>query len=256
MQFKPVQSLQRGISLLEALAGRREGMSLKELARVAGCSSAATFHLVQTLVAAGYVHRQEDPVRYTLGDKLHHLAQGQRQDRLQQTLEEQLRFIHQQLPEASVYFSQYIGGQVTIRTRLVPQSAGMVQHEVNQPLPPYISAGSLIHMAYWTQDQQQQYLSQYGYEAYGQLFWGPWEDFQKVLAQTRKDGVALVPERVASHLKLGVPVLGATGVLLGAITIQWNRPTKESLPARKKQIRQLGLAVMHNITTQLKGDKR
>ena len=255
MKFKPVQSLQRGIALIEALAGRHEGMNLKELSRAAGCSSAATFHLIQTLVEAGYVHRHEDPARYTLGDKLHLLAQGQRQDRMQQVVEQQMRFIHQKLPEASIYFSQYIGGQVTIRWRLVPQSAGVVQHEVNQTLPAYVSAGSLIHMAYWTPDQRQQYLSQYSYESYGQLFWGPWDAYEKVLAKTRKEGVMLVPERVVSYLKLGVPVLSGTGVLLGAITIQWNRPTKESLAERKKQIKKLGVEVMQNITQQLKGAK-
>jgi IclR family acetate operon transcriptional repressor len=254
MRYKPVQSLQRGMAILDALASRREGMSLKELSFEAGCSSAATFHLVQTLVAAGYAQRLDGPVRYVLGDKFLHLTRNQQQSRLQRVVDKHLLYIQQCLPDASIYFSQYFGSQVMIRCRAVPQAMGIVQREINEALPPYVSAGSLIHMAWWTEDQRQTYLSQYSYETYGQHFWGTWKDYQHVLEATRKDGLALLPERVTSHLKIGLPVLGATGVLQGAITIQWNQPTTRNLAARRKKIKQLAAQVRDLMTAELTGE--
>lgn len=171
MNYKPVQSLQRGLAILDALANSHEGQSLKSLARVTGCSSAATFHLAQTLVAAGYVQRLEDPARYALGNKLHLLTQSQRQDRLGQVIDHQMRLLRSQLPEASIYFSQFIAGQVMVRTQLATRTQNLIQHEVNAVLPPYISAAAVIHLAYWTDDQVQTYLQAYSYDAYGRILW-------------------------------------------------------------------------------------
>lgn len=256
MSYKPVQSLQRGLAILDALANARDGQSLKALARVTGCSSAATFHLAQTLVAAGYVQRHENPARYSLGNKLHLLTQSQRQDRMSQVIDQQMQHIRTQIPDASIYFSQYLGGQVMVRTQLAARSQNMIQHEVNMALPPYISAAAVIHLAYWTDDQTQDYLQAYSFDVYGRLFWGSWKNFTKHLQKTRKNGVVLVPEHIPSHLKLGLPVLGPTGVLLGAMTIQWNTADKKNLATRKKQLMQLGIDAKERITMLLKGEIR
>lgn len=256
MQFKPVQSLQRGLALIEAVSRRREGVSLKELAAVAGCSSAAAFHLVRTLVAAGYVRRLEDPARYVLGDKLQMLVGNQQQDRFYQIVQERMIDLYHQLPGSAIYFAEYIAGSVAVRHQVNERTGGMIQQSVNHVLPPYTSAGSAVHLAYWSPSQQQRYMELYDYESYGRHFWGPWETFQAHLDAARQQGAILMPEKQPTHLKLGLPILNLGGVLMASLTVQWNQPDRQGLARRKKQFLAVALDAGRHITQALGAGER
>jgi len=62
---RTVQSLERAFSILEAIAGSDQPLSLAELSRVTGLHTSTAFHLIKTLILLGYV-RQEDTKRYRI----------------------------------------------------------------------------------------------------------------------------------------------------------------------------------------------
>jgi DNA-binding IclR family transcriptional regulator len=72
---RTVQSLERAFSILEAIAGSDQPLSLAELSRFTGLHTSTAFHLIKTLILLGYV-RQEDTKRYRIGPRLFMQAAG------------------------------------------------------------------------------------------------------------------------------------------------------------------------------------
>lgn len=68
--------LDRSIDLLEAMAQSAEPMGVSAIARAIGSTKSATFRILATLEARGYVTRVEDSTRFQLGLNLVHLGQS------------------------------------------------------------------------------------------------------------------------------------------------------------------------------------
>jgi len=75
-----IQSLERGFAILEEIARNRDGVALGELSRRLGLHTSTTFHLVQTMVALGYVHQEPATRRYRIGRGLFALAAASRDE--------------------------------------------------------------------------------------------------------------------------------------------------------------------------------
>ncbi len=69
-----IQSLQRGLSILEYVSRRGEGVTMAEISRHVGLHTSTTFHLVRTLSALGYLHQDQVTREYCAGAKIFHLA--------------------------------------------------------------------------------------------------------------------------------------------------------------------------------------
>lgn len=72
--FQPVQSLERAILILEAVATRAEGMSLKELSEVVNLHPSTVYRLATTFAEHGYVEKNTNNGRYCLGLKVMELG--------------------------------------------------------------------------------------------------------------------------------------------------------------------------------------
>jgi DNA-binding IclR family transcriptional regulator len=70
-------ALDRGLAVLEALDASPEGMNLSELSRVIGSPKNSTSRFMQTLIARGYLTRDETTQRFRLTGKLLRLGQPQ-----------------------------------------------------------------------------------------------------------------------------------------------------------------------------------
>lgn len=218
-----MQALQKGLKLLDLISSSRDGIILKELAESLGCSSAATYHLVHTLADAGFVRRIEDPARYVLGEKLRQLVNNQQGDRFYTVAHACIAQIHESLPEVSIYLSEFIGGSVLATARLLPGISRQIVRE-NRPLalPPYCSAGSLAHYAFWPVETREEYHARYSFDAYGIPFWGSRKNFEKAVTQLRRDRMILMPKEGPTRLKLALPLFYPEGELAAAFTLQWN----------------------------------
>jgi IclR family KDG regulon transcriptional repressor len=72
---RTVQSLERAFSILEAIAGSAQPMSLADLSRATGLHTSTAFHLIKTLILLGYVV-QDEAKRYRIGPRLFMQAAG------------------------------------------------------------------------------------------------------------------------------------------------------------------------------------
>jgi DNA-binding IclR family transcriptional regulator len=232
--FKPVQSLQRGLKLLEVISSRRDGVILKDLAESLGCSSAATYHLVHTLADAGFVRRLEDPVRYVLGEKLLQIVGNQQNDKFYSVAHDCILRLHRVLPEVSIYLSEFIGGSVLVTARLLPDISQHIVRETRPPaLPAYCSAGSLCHYAFWSPEAREEYHFRYSFAAYGIPFWGSEKNFEKAVSQLRRDRMYRMPKAGETNVKLALPLFYPEGGMASALTLQWNSANSLDVEKRK-----------------------
>jgi IclR family KDG regulon transcriptional repressor len=75
-----IQSVERAFAILEQIAHSPSGATLSELSKRVGLHSSTVFHLVQTLVALGYVRQMRDTKRYRVGRPLFALAAASNDD--------------------------------------------------------------------------------------------------------------------------------------------------------------------------------
>ena len=73
-RLRPVKSIGRAMSLLDALAENPSGLGVSELAAAAGFSKTATYNLITTLESGGLIRRDGDN-RYQLGWRLLELGE-------------------------------------------------------------------------------------------------------------------------------------------------------------------------------------
>jgi DNA-binding IclR family transcriptional regulator len=69
-----IQSLQRGLGILEIIAKKQSGVSTAEVSREIGLHTSTTFHLLRTLTTLGYLAQDEATRQYHVGSKIFHLA--------------------------------------------------------------------------------------------------------------------------------------------------------------------------------------
>ena len=100
-------------------------MSLKDLSARLGVKSPTMHSLLQTLAASGYVERRQGPTRYMLGPAVHELSDRHRRRSLLLRAETVLAQLARQLPQATLTYSEPLGGEVAVLLRLAPGSARM-----------------------------------------------------------------------------------------------------------------------------------
>lgn len=111
--YREVRSLERGLSLLDAMA-ELGWSSPAELGRHAAVDRSTAYRLLSTLVAAGYAVRREEDGRYFLASKLRRLGFDIREDDLDaQIAQEELELLVEQIGWPSDY-AVLAAGQLTI----------------------------------------------------------------------------------------------------------------------------------------------
>jgi IclR family acetate operon transcriptional repressor len=69
-----IQSLQRGLGILEFVAKKGGGVTMAEVSRHVGLHTSTTFHLLRTLSTLGFLQQDETTKQYFPGSKIFHLA--------------------------------------------------------------------------------------------------------------------------------------------------------------------------------------
>lgn len=76
-----IQSLQRAAAILDAVAGRPEGVGAAGLSAQVGLHPSTVFHLAKTLVQLGFLTQSAEDKRYRIGGRLATLAAGALEER-------------------------------------------------------------------------------------------------------------------------------------------------------------------------------
>jgi len=77
-----IQSVERAAAILEAVAGRRDGIGLGELSAETGLHTSTAFHLIKTLTRLGFLVQVSENKRYRIGSRIFGLAAGARDENM------------------------------------------------------------------------------------------------------------------------------------------------------------------------------
>jgi DNA-binding IclR family transcriptional regulator len=247
-----VPAVSRALALLERLAGTREPMSLARLAGDLSLPKSSVHGLCNTLVSFGYLRRQPDGA-FLIGPRVMGLAEAfvSGTDVAQ---EFNALWAHTGVcPEETVVLSMLSGNEalyVALRKGARPLGVAL---NVGMRLPAYLSGSGKAMLAWLpAEDVRRRFAGGLGTRLTRK---GPRdvEALLKELALTRRRGYSVDDEGVSEGVySFGVPVLGASGEVVAAISVCIN---KALLGAdRGARHRDAALAVAADLSRRIGGD--
>lgn len=223
-----VQSLERGMIIIDLVARSGSGLTLAEIADALGVKRPTAFNLTRTLVAHRYLEKTSRPVRFLLGPGVLEAAEAWRHREMARQFEGLVRFLATRI-DATVVLAEPLGGEVIAVHLIEKNRPGVVQHSASRRLAPYVHASTLCMMAFWPAADEAAYRARYPFQEYGAGIWGSEERLQRFLEDARARG-RIEWEAPNSRFLVGVPVYSREGTLLAAVgvSVALTRPWSEA----------------------------
>jgi DNA-binding IclR family transcriptional regulator len=228
-----VQSLVRGLDVLEFVVASGGEVTLKEVCTGLGLKRPTAYNLLRTLTARGFLAKSESPPRYRPGESLGGLlAAYSRRDYLQRGAEA-ISELSGEYEHATVTLAECIRGQVVSVLRMSPERPGFLERPQGRVLHPYGSASAMVFQAYWNDDEREVYRRRHPFWEYGAHLWKSPEQLDEVLVGVRRDGYA-APNLRDGVLAVSAPVMARGGELAAALGLA--HPTEGLAVGRRREI--------------------
>ena len=208
---KPVQSVLRGIDLLDLLSEAPGGMRLGEMACALDLKAPTVHNLARTLAMRGLVNQTEGGL-YALGSGLLEMADRARRSRQQREAERVVQDLGALECRPIINYSIPSTTRVVVRLRVSPDRPGIVQHPSHRDNPIYSTANGLAFMAFAPEDQVIALRQSQPFHEYGIRLWKSPEELDDFLALCRERGYAVPPFPGQELFRASAPVRDADGV--------------------------------------------
>lgn len=173
-----VQSLSRGLELVELLAGHPEGLRLNELAAKTGLKKPTAHNLLRTLRARNFADRTEDG-RYIAGPVFYAAAEQVRRSERTRNAEKALLELARRFDGHVLTVATLTESAVKCVLRVSPDMPGVVQHPEDRSFAPYSSVSAIVLQS--ANPQEASHLeSLYPFDEYGAGLWGDAAGFARV----------------------------------------------------------------------------
>ncbi|MBT7162192.1 MAG: helix-turn-helix domain-containing protein [Victivallales bacterium] len=240
-----VQSLSRGLRLLDWIAESPEGLALAEMATRLEVSQPTAFNLARTLVAHGYLAKTPRPVRYRLGPAATALHQIHNERSWLVRAEQALHSLATDLPGTFLFLCETGSGDVRVVRRLDPASPQTLEHTTARIVVPYVMAISLGFLAFAHADDQALYRTTYPFEEYGRGRWRSPQELEDYLTAAREAKQMTIT--APSPCRVVVPLWGTRHSLLGLICAARPANPGETPTAVCNQLRRRLLTAAHEL---------
>lgn len=234
-----VQSLGRAFSIMEAVAGAREGIGLAELGRRVGLHNSTTFHLAKTLVSLGYLRQNEDSKRYRIGRKLFTLAAGALDEiEMVNLATPVLESLSNRTGESS-HFCVRAGDSIVVIARTSGAGAFQIADRVGVVRPAHCTALGKAILASLTDEQLRQYIQRNPLMPWTKRSITEIPELIREIERVRRKGVAIDDGEFDLEVRcIAVAVKDYTGGVVGAVGISspiW-RMTDDLLERHEKTV--------------------
>ncbi len=213
-----VQSLQRGMMIVDLVARSGSGLTLMELADALAVKRPTAFNLTRTLVAHRYLEKTSRPVRFLLGPAVLENAEAWRHREIAKQFEVLVRQLATEIPNAAVVLAEAMGGDVVAVHLIDKNRPGIVQHSSTRRLAPYVHASTLCFLAFWPPDEESAYETRYPFNEYGTGIWGDEQKLRTFLQETRERGYVAF-EAPTGRFLVGFPVYSKESTLLATVGV-------------------------------------
>ncbi|GFN24230.1 IclR family transcriptional regulator [Thermanaeromonas sp. C210] len=244
------QALERALTILEALAGEKEGLGLNEVARRVGLHKSTVYRLLQTFKEYGYVEREADHGKYRLGLKILELS-GQILDRidvrtiahpfLEELAAKSNEVAHLVIPDGdeAVYIDK-VEGNRTIR----------MHSQIGRRVPLHSTAVGKAILAYLTWPEVQDLLARKGLPRFTARTITEWTELAKELEGIRQRGYAVDNGENEEGIRcVGAPIFDYQNRVVAALSISGSEVhvTEERIPELGGLVRWAGREISRRL---------
>ena len=215
-----VQSIGRAFAILEQVARHRDGINLAELSKSVGLHNSTTFHLVQTMVALGYIRQVKENKRYRVGRPLFTLAASALDEIEMVSLATPiLETLSQQTGECG-HFAVRVGDAAVVVARTSGPGAFQLADRVGVSRPLHCTALGKVLLAALSPDQFERLLARISLTSNTPKSITNAEALGREVEDVRQTGYALDDGEFDPEVRcLAVPVREFTGSVVGALGI-------------------------------------
>ena len=215
-----IQSLQRGLGILELIAKDGTGLTMAEVSRKIGLHTSTTFHLLRTLRSLGYLVQSETTREYRLGSKVFRLAASVLTE--VQTLNISgplLAEMAQQTGETS-HLAIFEHGEVIVINKVDGSSPVRLTDRVGYPRPAHCTAIGKVLLAHLPEAELKTFLEEHELRPFTPKTITAVPVLEQELARVRGQGYAFDDEEHVQGIRcLAVPVRNFTGRVAAALGI-------------------------------------
>ena len=231
-----VQSVLRGMDIILEIGKSEKGMTLRELAQNLNLKTPTLHNLLRTLKARGFIRQCPGQARYVLGQTLFDLTALNRESRLMTEAENAVRSLFDEMRQnATITFSQQIGGELMTVLRMSPDQPVMLQKPRQQTLNPYASATALVLHAFGNDEDCEAVQERHPFQECAGLLANDILQFNVLVKQVRKQGYASTPILYPDQIAVAAPILSGTKELLGIIGVSKKKLAPEEASISTKQ---------------------
>lgn len=187
-----VQSLEIGLTVLDALMIKNAPLMLKELAEILSMHPAKVHRYVVSLIRKGYAKQLEDG-RYSLGDRAHYLALNTlKRNDLLQSVQDLIIEIQLHL-NCSVHISKWLGDNAVVVQSLESSHPINIITRVGSRMPLLDSATGRLQACYQSEKIIRPLLEkEWREQPSSRRALQSWDDFLKLKAKILEQGYAVV----------------------------------------------------------------
>lgn len=216
-----IQTLQRGVRILYAVAGVEDGLTPNQIASVIQVKPATVYKFIRTLEAEHLLVRRKSPLRYVLGHAVTELKTLDDQRHLLTVSGKILIRTYAKLPEANFALIEHEPPYTYQRFCVESQRPGVLVRRREFQQAPYTKASSLLFLAYSHPDEVENYFRTFPFELHGKPSWKSMARLNEFLAGVRRTRISLpdFPESGfgGSVHRLAVPIFSRGGEVIAAI---------------------------------------
>jgi len=228
-----IQSLDRGLGILDYLANKDEDVSLNELTSHLNIDKSSTFRLLATLVRRGYVRQNQQTKKYSLGYRIFDLSSSlAARFKLEEAASPFLRELTRRTGE-SAHLGVHLQGKVTFISRERCRDVLGINTELGRREPLHCTALGKVLLAYFTEEELEDFLQKERLERFATNTIISVNKLKKELQNTRTNGYALDDEEYRIGVRcIASPVYNAEAKVIAALGISGpsSRLTEKRLP--------------------------
>ena len=226
-----VQSLARGLAVIEAFDGDHDAMTLSDVARRTGLTRATARRFLLTLVDLGYM--RSDGRLFTLTPQVLRLGHAYLSSMgLPDIAQPHLETLSAQLSE-SVSVAVLDGSDIVYVARVATRRVMTVGISVGTRFPAYATSMGRVLLAALSARDRSTAMSRSDFRALTDRTITSATTLEKELVRVRDRGFSLVDQELEPGLRsLAVPLLGAAGAVVAALNVSTQvRPVNGDLVA-------------------------
>ena len=232
------QTVDRALSLLDALADSRSPLRLSDLSEAVGLNISTTSRLLNSLEQHGLIRRDASDGRYRLGYRILHMATVvEHQTSLHELADDVLHQLVDNINETSG-LSVLDGDQVLVVARVACENQLRIAQPVGTRNPVYCTAAGKALLAFQPPERIEEILS-LGMPKLTDLTITTHAAMHAEISRIREQGYALdLGEREVGLIGLSVPVRNASGTVVCTCTASGSsvRMTPDRIPVIRDRV--------------------